>query len=505
MHGFLERVRRIVAVLTVYVVMVQAQAREDRAGTTEPVLNGVTFTEVTDSSGLQGLSPGRTCACVDMDGDGYVDIMTTAGLFQNDGSGSFKRLDVPGSEGIWADLNNNGRPDFLSLAGKGRILLNEGGGSFKPMPFAGNPLPARPRAACADADGDGWVDVFITNYEEKFGGPIRRDLLFFNAGDGSFRAPVTLTDDGWAARGANWADFDNDGDQDLYVSNYRLMPNALWVNDGRGTFTDQARQRGVYGDARAGKQPASKWYSAYEYTGHTIGSSWGDLNNDGYLDLVVVNFSHPPTFQNRVQICINSGPPDYTFSNRNRDAKAGIYWQESYAKAALADVDNDGDLDLYITTVYPRDSGELFENDGSGTFTPVGKQLGVRLKKSYQVNWIDVDNDGHMDLLVGGRLFRNSGSGFNWIKVRSVGGAGSNHSAIGARITVTAGDRTQIREVSAGNSGNQDPFVAHFGLATHQGPVTVRVRFPSGRIATTEATVNTLCTVREADATAPAE
>jgi hypothetical protein len=404
-------------------------------------------------------------------------------FFRNNGDGTFSRVELKArGEGLWADFDNDGRLDFLSLGGKGTLYRNLAPGGFEAAPFIGNPKPSMPRAACADANNDGLLDLYVTNYEVRFGGIIQPDGFYLAGSEGNFKAPVNLSGKwAWAARGANWADFDNDGDQDLYVSNYRLMPNQLWVNDGRGRFEDQAKARGVYGEAKAGKEPASAYYPAYEYTGHTIGSCWGDLNNDGNLDLVIVNFSHPPAFQNRVQVAINSGPPDYRFININKDAAAGIYWQESYAKGTLGDYDNDGDLDLYLTTVYPGDRGDLFENDGTGHFRPVGDKKNVRMERSYQVSWADHDNDGDLDLFAGGRVFLNGGNRHAWLKVKVIGGAGSNRSAIGARVRVIAGKQSQIREVSCGNSGNQDPLVQHFGLGDHTGKVKVQVLFPSGR------------------------
>ena len=474
----------------------------------EPASAHAGFEDITEAAGLKGLSAGRTCAWGDFNGDGFVDVMTAQGLFRNEGGKRFERVEgVPRTgDGVWADFDNDGRLDFLSIAGKGALLKNLGDGSFEEKPFVGNPTPSMPRAACADVNGDGLLDLYITNYEVKFGGPINPDYLYLATAPGAFGPPAILTGKAcWAARGANWADFDNDGDQDLYVSNYRLMPNALWVNGGEGQLEDQAKVRGVYGDATAGKEPASKYYPAYEYTGHTIGSCWGDLNNDGNLDLVVVNFSHPPKFQNRIQIAMSSGPPEYRFTNRNRGNAAGIYWQESYAKGALSDYDNDGDLDLYATTVYPRDKGDLFRNDGTGMFTPVGEANKVRVGGSYQIAWADVDNDGDLDLMNGGRLFRNKGGPNRWLKVKVEGGAGSNRSAVGARVRVTAGSLVQVREISCGNSGNQDPLVAHFGLGVFSGATTVEVRFPSGKTATQEAQACTTCTIREEDAKAGGE
>lgn len=484
------------AVVTLALALAAPGAAQDNEQTQTPAR----FVDVTQEAGLAGAHAGRTCAWADYNGDGWLDVLIGGKLFRNN-AGAFSVVSVPEEcgEGVWADIDNDGRLDIVTVKGKGAVLRNAGDDRFELLHTLGIPSNSRPRAACVDANNDGRLDIFVTNYETKFGGPIYKDYLIMAQPDGTFAAPVTLTDACWTARGANWADFDNDGDQDLYVSNYRLMPNALWVNDGNGQFTEQAKARGVYGVATAGKERASEYYPAYEYTGHTIGSSWGDLNNDGHLDLVVVNFSHPPKFQNRVQVCINSGPPGYTFTNINKGDAAGIYWQESYAKSALGDYDNDGDLDLYVTTVYPRDKGDLFQNQGDGTFKAVGETLGLRTPHSYHVAWADIDNDGDLDLMASGKLWRNPGFGRSWLKIKVHGGAGSNAAAIGARVTVTAGALVQIREVCGGNSGNQDPLLLHVGLGGWPAdkPVKVDVTFPSGKRAASEATPCTTCTISE--------
>ncbi|MAE66896.1 MAG: hypothetical protein CMJ18_21775 [Phycisphaeraceae bacterium] len=428
---------------------------------------------------LQGVGKGLSSWC-DFDDDGDVDVMIDGSLYQNGGDGSFRKVDMGvGGPGVWGDFDNDGLVDFFRFSGEGTLWRQVESKKFEAVPFPGNPGPLMPRAAWADANNDGRLDLFVTNYEH----PVTPNRFYLQNEDGTFAEPVNLMGKlGWSSRGADWGDFDNDGDQDLYVSNYRLMPNTFMVNRGRGTFAKQATARGVAGVADGGVEPASGHYKAYKYHGHTIGSCWGDLNNDGNLDLFVVNFSHPPSYQDRPQVLINSGPPNYMFKDLNVNAGAGIYWQESYAKGSLADYDNDGDLDIYITTVYGGDHGDLFRNDGTGRFTPVGDALSLRTGSSYQVSWADYDNDGDMDLLVDGVLFQNQGNANAWLKVKVVGGAGSNMSAIGARITLKAGERTQIREVSGGNSGNQGPLVQHFGLGNHDGEVEVSVRFPSGKV-----------------------
>ncbi len=457
------------------------------------------FEDVTEAAGIEG-GVGQA-AWADYDHDGDVDLMNGSALLQNNGDGTFKRVEVGASgPGVWGDANNDGRLDFYRHTGEGELRLNQGGGMFKSVEFFRNTNRLSESAAWADANGDGILDLYVTNYEHPQNP--QRDFYIESNADGTYKKAVQLNKkQAWSARGVNWADFDNDGDQDLYVSNYRLMPNQLYVNDGSGKFTEQGWQRGVAGtDSGAGRESPD-----YIYTGHTIGSCWGDLNNDGLLDLIVVNFAHPPKWQNRPQVLVNDGPPDYKFTDTNKDAAAGIYWQESYAKAALGDYDNDGDLDVYMTTVYGGDTGELFENDGSGRFRKVGDELKVRRKNSYQVAWADYDNDGDLDLFVAGRLFRNIGNRHSWIKVKVVGGAGSNGAAIGARVRVTShgGKLAQIREVSGGNSGNQNPLTAHFGLRDHNKTVKVEVFFPSGKYNAWHVKPRTTFVARESEAKKP--
>ena len=441
------------------------------------------FEDVTDQSGVSGSD--SMSAWADYDNDGFTDLMLGNILFHNNGDGTFTKIKSatrPVGPGVWADFDNDGFLDFFRTSGAGELFRNKGNGEFEKIATSLNPVAKSRASAWGDADGDGNIDLLVTNYEDWEKNISYPNVICRNTGNGSFSPPGKLRKDFfWRSRGANWADFDNDGDLDFYISNYRLMPNELYVNDGKGNFDEQAKTHGVAGNSDDKPTIKGKW--PYKSHGHTIGSCWGDLNNDGFLDLVVVNFSHQPVYQDRPMVMINNGPPHYTFTDINKKAAAGIYWQESYAKGALGDYDNDGDLDIFITTVYKGDKGTLFENDGTGKFKDVGEQTGTKADyRSYQVAWADYDNDGDLDLLTGGRLFRNKGNDNSWLKVKVVGGAGSNTAGIGARVTVIAGENSYIREIEGGNSGNQNDLVAHFGLGNWKDKVTVKIRFPSGKV-----------------------
>ncbi len=454
-----------------------------------------TFTNVSSDTGIGGSG---YAVWVDYNQDGNVDVATGGKLWRNNGDGTFEMTDlIASSDGVWGDYDNDGLLDMYDIGGQGRLIRQVAPDKFESAAIPPNTEAHSRAAAWGDADNDGNLDLYVSNYE-TWPANAFADFLYINQGDGTFAEPIAYPDKWkWRGRGVNWSDFDNDGDQDIYVSNYRLMPNQLWVNDGTGKFTDEAKARGVLGTDDEAHIPAGTDTPLYNASGHTIGSCFGDVNNDGHIDLIVVNFAHPPALQDRTMVCINSGPPDHTFTNINAGDKAGIHWQESYAKGALGDFDNDGDLDLYITTVYSGNNGTLFENDGTGNFKDVGDATGTRGGNGYGIAWADYDNDGDLDLHVGGRLMRNNGNNNAWVKVKAIGNGASNAAAIGARITITAGDKQYLREVQAGNSGNQNPLIAHIGLGNHTGPVDIAVRFPSGKTVTVRSESRETVVVRE--------
>jgi hypothetical protein len=270
------------------------------------------------------------------------------------------------------------------------------------------------------------------------------------------------------ARGITAADFDEDRHLDVYVSNYRLQPNLLWKNDGTGKFSEVAKTYGVAGHEKLG---------CY---GHTIGSAWGDLDNDGHLDLFVGNFSHPPDYQDRPQFLRNRGPRGkFHFEDMSRIAK--LRWQESYASPTLGDYDNDGWLDLYFTTVYPGDQSVLYRNLGQWRFEEIRKGGGLSLPQTYQAAWADFDNDGHLDMVTGGRLFRNSSTRGHWLKVRLEGAAKVNRAAIGTQVRLKLGAFTLTRQVEgATGQGNQNDLTLHFGLGDRLEPVPLAIYWPDG-------------------------
>ena len=321
-------------------------------------------------------------------------------------------------------------------------------------------------AAWADLNRDGYLDLYVGGYEVWDPGQTFPDkILTYNKVSQQFTA--TWSETVYRARGVTAADFDRDGDQDVYVSNYRLQPNRLWRNNGTGVMTDVAAARGVAGDGDLGA-----W-------GHTIGSSWGDFDNDGYMDLFVGNFSHSASYQDRPQFLRNPGTAGGAFQLKK--TLDGADWQESYASPTLGDYDNDGDLDLFFTTVYGGDAPRLYRNDGNWNFTNVTAAEGLAgLGATYQAGWADFDNDGDLDLVTDGKIFVNNESqtGSNhWLKVKLTGdGTTVNSAAIGSEVRINVGGKTLTRQVEGGTGeGNQNDLTLHFGLGSHSGPVDLEI------------------------------
>jgi hypothetical protein len=185
----------------------------------------------------------------------------------------------------------------------------------------------------------------------------------------------------------------------------------------------------------------------------------------------------------------------------DRSADAGIPYQESWSTPALGDFDNDGDLDVFYTTVYTGDSARMFRNDGNFNFTEVTSAAGLSGRNdgaNYMAAWADYDNDGDLDLSTAGRLFRNDlSNGNHWLKVRVVGdGQTVDTLGVGTQVSIDDGGTTFLRQVEGvtGHANQNDP-VLHFGLGNTAGPVDVEVRWMDGSISLVNTAVDTTITV----------
>ncbi|MBM4036237.1 MAG: CRTAC1 family protein, partial [Planctomycetes bacterium] len=345
------------------------------------------------------------------------------------------------------------------------------------------PGPPECLAAC-DYDGDGRLDLFVGCFEHpdpKLASIGQPAFLFRNTGRGRFedatQASGISAGGNYCTRGAAWGDFNNDGRPDLYVANYRLQPNQLWVNRG-GRFTDDAAALGVRGTPGTGQYAVA--------FGHSVAAAWGDLDNDGDLDLGVTNVASTRflEFSDPLALYINGGKKD-NWHFQDALWTSGIRFQEMAAEMGFCDVDNDGDLDVLLTAMFKERPTALYQNVGSNKFQPVTWRSGLRVFNAWGQAWFDKDNDGDMDVAVGSaeglRLFENKMGESSWLRVQ-LAGKRSNALGIGARVSVVAGALTQIRETTCGSgTTSQSSAVAHFGLGSHKGTAEITVRWPDGR------------------------
>ncbi|MBN2542806.1 VCBS repeat-containing protein [bacterium] len=449
------------------------------------------FTEVASDVGLGG---GSLVSWGDYDNDNDEDLLAGGTLYRND-RGHFTNVTAEagisgGGGATWGDYDNDGYLDFYVCAGANNDKLwhNLGDGTFEDVTVAaGNLYDPYPSAACGwgDYDNDGDIDLYVANAEFWSDTLVEHypDIFYKNNGDGTFTDATeevgmgVVDDPPLYGRGVAWCDFDKDGDQDIYISNYRLCPNYLWVNNGDGTFSEEAIARGVAGVRISG------------YYGHTIGSCWGDINNDGLFDLFASNLAHPRfiDFSDKSMMYFNQGAPFYVFEDIRE--YAGITYYETHSSPAFADYDNDGWIDLFITCVYVGYYSFLYKNNHDMTFTNVNYESGVYLDNGWGCAWADYDNDGDMDLAARPNgplyLYRNNGNPNNWIKFKLVGTV-SNAFGIGAVVKVKCGDMWQMRQVEAGTGtqGCQNSMIQHFGLADASIVDTVIILWSTGIVDT---------------------
>ena len=434
-----------------------------------------TFTDVTDISGVGDTGWGMGCAFADYDNDGDADLYVTnykANVFYlNKGDATFK-------------------------------IFTSGAGGIGHTGFGAG-------ITWGDFDTDGFLELYVGNYIEYTKVPQgdevffpydffgQKNILFLNKGDRSFIefSDAAKVNGGFhLTLGVAAADYDNDGDLDLYLANDSDQ-NILYRNDGEMTFmnTNQPDARSRTGDIRSG-----------------MGIAWGDYDNDGALDLFVTNWLD----ENNV-LYRNNG--DGTFTDVS--AKSGIF-ESGLGKTCWGtvffDMDNDTDLDIFFSAghIDPatwESHGQpdvLLRNNGDGTFTDISKIAGLRDFESPGVGRgvaaADYDNDGDIDLLIVNsgekpRLLQNQGGNkHNWLHIRTIG-VESNRDGIGTRIKVITGDTHQIREVASGSSylSQHSPEV-EFGLGKYDIVDKVIIRWTSGTEQTlTNVAVNQMLEIRE--------
>jgi hypothetical protein len=456
---------------------------DDGSSTGEPDDPGPPF-ELTDLDaphvvvlGVKGPGP----AWADVDGDGWLDLMTVGGmgpsqLWHNQGDGSFELsplldpytsvLSTIGA--TFADYDNDGDPDlYLLRFGPNLLLRNDGPlGLVDVSAAAGVDHDAGPAsAAWGDYDGDSWLDLYVAD------GLGNADTFYHNEGNGTFTEVSELLP-GWglhATYGVTFSDFDNDGDPDLYVANDKKVGNLMWRNDGPGCsgwcFTNVSQAWGA--DAKV----------------DSMGVAMGDYDNDLDLDLSITDNHRHNVLRNMVE----TGAPSFV----DVSAAVGVIFDAYGWGTVFFDYDNDGWLDLYVADAQlgPGMSSRLFHNE-LATFVDATAGCGCAEPGwSHGVSHADYDHDGALDLAVGQRglrhlLYRNRNtSGNHWLTVELHGAGPVNRDAVGARVWVaTTSYQVLMREVELGSSvASQNSLRLHFGLGSEE-VAGIQIRWPDGTL-----------------------
>ena len=425
------------------------------------------------------------------------------------------------------DVDNDGREDlYITNYGQNELYRNSGNGTFTDVTRSANVGASGWNTSCAffDMDVDGDLDLFVTNYldapksNNRFcGDPQRRirvdrhplvypsvpNVLYRNDGKGTFTdvtSAAGLSKYLGNGLGVAVGDYDDDGRPDVFVAN-DSVPNFLFRNEGGGRFSEVGLLSGV-AVARDGKPRAG------------MGTEFADFDGDGKLDLVVTNHEFESTSLFR-----NDGRGAFVDVTLDAGISAPTLPFVGFGVAFL-DADNDADLDLSIvnghvidnTAVFRAGSTHaqrklLFQNTNGRRFAEVGRQSGAGFARDGVGRTLlagDLDNDGDVDVVVtnnGGatEVLRNGGgTGRNSIQVRVVGSR-SNRDGLGARVTLTAGGRTQVREVKSGSSYlGQNDVRAHAGLGEATRVDRIDVRWPTGSTETIrDVSANQIVTITE--------
>ncbi|HON93575.1 MAG TPA: CRTAC1 family protein [Sedimentisphaerales bacterium] len=492
-----------------------------------------TFSDVTEKAGicarhsfgdfdLSNIVEGTGSGAMffDYDGDGWLDIYLPNGcwhkdvsdnrgrslrgklrntLYRNNGDGTFtdvtERAGV-GDQGFGhgcsaADFDGDGDLDlYVCNYGPNVFYRNNGDGTFTDISKTSG--LADPRWSLAapwfDYDGDGDLDVYVANYLEYDSGRFRSfyaaagypgplsysgqpDALYRNNGDGTFTDVMKeagLFQPNGRAMSVTVADLNNDGFADLYVCN-DAMENYYFRNRGDGTFANEGLEMGLaFGEGGQGVS--------------SMGPAVGDVDRDGWLDIYVPDMGYGCLLMNRREF----------FEDRTAATNlAVVCGQYTGWGGILFDYDSDGYLDVFVANgdahhEYTQED-VLLRNDGTGKFVDVATQSGSYFRQKHVgrgATFGDYDNDGDLDLLVvnlnaAPRLLRNDGGNRNrWLMVDVRRTGGKSH-PIGARVTVTTGSLVQIQDaVPVRGYLSQTDSRCHFGLGQAARADRVEIRWP---------------------------
>jgi hypothetical protein len=451
--------------------------------------NAQIFTKIIDSPLSTTAGDSRSVNWVDVNGDRFMDCFISNGpqagqnnaLYLNDGVGYFTAVvndpivmdNQPSDGATFADIDNDGDLDAFVVNWYNKhnlAYINDGTGSFTKVVDGTwvQHFGFSETAAFGDYDNDGLVDLYVTNSAGS-----RHNFLYKNLGSTTME-PVTegspVTDAG-SSRNVSWADIDNDGDLDLYVTNENNEANDLYRNDD-GSFV----------------KLTEPLITVDHFS--TMSSSWGDIDNDRDLDLFLANDG------SKNQLFRNDG--NFVFT-RILTTDISDQTAKSFS-SAWSDIDNDGDLDLFVTNAFQngvRLKNLLYLNDGTGHLTQVTDDVVTTdTGWSYGCAFGDYNNDGFQDLVVattrfGGiddpdYFYQNNGNENHWIML-SLEGTSSNKSAIGAKVFLKAvvNDTAtwQMREVSAQSAYcSQNDLRVHFGIGKAVIIDSLVIEWPSGII-----------------------
>lgn len=480
------------------------------------------FTDVAMNIGINTNNMAGGSIIDDFNNDGHLDLITSSwGLKQsmhycrNNGNGSF--TDVSDSSGLHTftgglnimqtDYNNDGFKDVFVLRGAWKnqfgkepnsLLRNNGDGTFTDVTIESGLLSYHPTqtATWADFNNDGWLDLFIGNESSDQYDPNPCELFISN-GNGTFTEQAKTAGCGIIAyvKAVSSGDFDNDGKTDVFVSTLNgrkiLLKNETG-EDNKVQFRDVTVAAGLH---RNHVRTFPTWF-------------W-DYDNDGWLDILICGYAYDkPLSWYAAQEAVGEDPGPggkiFLYHNNQKGGFEDVSKTVGLDKIAFAmgsnfgDINNDGFLDFYLGTGNPQYQSlvpnKLFLNINGESFKDITapSRMG-NLQKGHGVSFADLDNDGDADVYIemGGAydgdgyqnsLYLNPGqTKFNWINL-SLQGTTSNKAAIGARIKVTINDRGKsrqiYRDVNSGGSFGSNPLLQHIGIGEAAIVESVEIRWP---------------------------